>query len=196
MIQKCADAAAGWLIRCDAAAEEDRELYAYAIHSFLLSFSPLLLSLALGIGMGCVWQSLLVTFPFMVIRKFSGGYHAKHSGVCLFSSCLLLYLCIRLSLSITQGQALACIAAGASASLIHFSPIDNKNRRLSTEEHRCYKKVTFFLVAAFLLLDILCLTFHLDACSICISISILLTAGLQPPCIAKKLLPHIEAFQK
>ena len=154
MTEKCANSLAGWLINCDAITEGDRELYAYAIHSLLLSFAPLLLALGLGIWMGCIRQSLGVTFPFMVIRKFSGGYHTRHPWTCLLGSFLLLYLCISLSLRLSHGQTLAFIAVGASASLILFSPIDNENRKLSLQERRCYRKITASLVIIFLSFDV------------------------------------------
>lgn len=83
MMEKFADTVAGWMVSCGVITHDDRELYIYAIHSFLLSFAPLLLALELGLGMGCLYQSILVTMPFMAIRKFSGGYHTRHSWSCL-----------------------------------------------------------------------------------------------------------------
>ena len=37
-----------------------------------------------------VVEGLLMILPFMLIRKFSGGFHLKSSTVCLVSSTLLL----------------------------------------------------------------------------------------------------------
>lgn len=111
------------------------------MYSILLSLSPLLLAIGFGIGMGCVGRSVMIIMPFVIIRKFSGGYHTKHAWSCLIWSCLLLVLCMVLSFHIKCGWVLALITVGAVRSLICFSPIDNENRVLSQEECGCYKMI-------------------------------------------------------
>ena len=170
MIEKCANTIADWLINCEVVKETDKELYSYAVYSILLSLSPLLLAIGFGIGMGCVGRSVMIIMPFVIIRKFSGGYHTKHAWSCLIWSCLLLVLCMVLSFHIKCGWVLALITVGAAVSLICFSPIDNENRVLSQEE--C---------------DALLFVCQLHIYSICISIGIMLSAGLQLPYIFKEL---------
>lgn len=131
MIEKCANTIADWLINCEVVKETDKELYSYAVYSILLSLSPLLLAIGFGIGMGCVGRSVMIIMPFVIIRKFSGGYHTKHAWSCLIWSCLLLVLCMVLSFHIKCGWVLALITVGAAVSLICFSPIDNENRVLT-----------------------------------------------------------------
>ena len=155
MIEKCANTIADWLINCEVVKETDKELYSYAVYSILLSLSPLLLAIGFGIGMGCVGRSVMIIMPFVIIRKFSGGYHTKHAWSCLIWSCLLLVLCMVLSFHIKCGWVLALITVGAAVSLICFSPIDNENRVLSQEECGCYKMITAMLVIIFMLVDAL-----------------------------------------
>lgn len=183
MIERCADVIADWLIDCSAVKEEDKELYSYAVYSALLTLSPILLALVFGICMGCVRQSILIVTPFVIIRKFSGGYHAEHLRTCLFGSSLLLLLCIVLSFYVKCGWQLALAAVAAAVSLICFSPIDNENRVLTQEEHVRYKKITAMLVVIYLLLDAAFFWFGLQGYAVCISIGIMLSAGLQLPCI-------------
>ena len=156
MIEKCANTIADWLINCEVVKETDKELYSYAVYSILLSLSPLLLAIGFGIGMGCVGRSVMIIMPFVIIRKFSGGYHTKHAWSCLIWSCLLLVLCMVLSFHIKCGWVLALITVGAAVSLICFSPIDNENRVLSQEECGCYKMITAMLVIIFMLVDAFC----------------------------------------
>lgn len=186
MIEKCADVIADWLISCEAVKETDKELYSYAVYSILLTLSPLLLAIGFGICMGCVRQSVIIIMPFVIIRKFSGGYHSKHAWSCLIGSCLLLLLCIVLSFYVKCGWILALITVGAAVSLICFSPIDNENRVLSQDEHSRYKRITAVLVVIFLFVDVLLFLCQLHTYLICISIGIILSAGLQLPCIFKK----------
>ena len=90
MITKMSSAIAKWLLHAGAISESDRELYEYAAYSFLFSLLPLCLIVILGCITGMVIEGLLMILPFMLIRKFSGGFHLKSPGICLVSSTLLL----------------------------------------------------------------------------------------------------------
>ena len=90
--------------------------------------------------MGSVKHGVALIFPFVVLRKFSGGYHAKNLHTCILGSGFLLFLCIMLSMHVQCDLKLAIATVIASVSLITFSPIDSENRRLDTNEKRTYKK--------------------------------------------------------
>ena len=187
MIEKCANIIADWLISCNVVEETDKELYSYAVYSILLSLSPLALAIGFGICMGCVRRSITIIMPFVIIRKFSGGFHTKHAWSCLIWSCLLLLLCIVMSFYIKCGWGTALITVGAAVSLILNSPIDNVNRELGWEEYLRYKKITIVIVIIFMFTAVLLFECRLNTNSICISIGIVLSAGLQLPCIFKKM---------
>ena len=154
VIEKCTDTVVDWMIRCNAINEADKELYKYALYSFFLLVSPLILAGVIGFGLGSVKHGVALIFPFVVLRKFSGGYHAKNLHTCIFESGFLLFLCIMLSMHVQGDLKLAIATVIASVSLITFSPIDSENRRLDTNEKRTYKKTTVFFVILFGLLDI------------------------------------------
>ena len=86
MTKKCTNVIVGWLVRCDAIEEKDRELYQYAVYSVFLSTYPLLFATCFGVVIGEVERSIAIIIPFAVIRKFSGGYHAKNSRSCFLWS--------------------------------------------------------------------------------------------------------------
>ena len=172
-MEKCTDTVVNWMIRCNAINEADKELYKYALYSFFLLVSPLILAGVIGFGLGSV--------------KFSGGYHAKNLHTCILGSGFLLFLCIMLSMHVQCDLKLAIATVIASVSLITFSPIDSENRRLDTNEKRTYKKTTVFFVILFGLLDIALFLLGKYIYTICFSVGILLTAGLQVPCIVKKM---------
>ena len=153
-MEKCTDTVVNWMIRCNAINEADKELYKYALYSFFLLVSPLILAGVIGFGLGSVKHGVALIFPFVVLRKFSGGYHAKNLHTCILGSGFLLFLCIMLSMHVQCDLKLAIATVIASVSLITFSPIDSENRRLDTNEKRTYKKPTVFFVILFGLLDI------------------------------------------
>lgn len=76
-MEKCTDTVVNWMIRCNAINEADKELYKYALYSFFLLVSPLILAGVIGFGLGSVKHGVALIFPFVVLRKFSGGYHKK-----------------------------------------------------------------------------------------------------------------------
>lgn len=183
-MEKCTGKITDWLIECDAIPETDRKLYEYAIYSILLSLSPILLALAIGALFGSAGQGVLTITPFVILRKFSGGYHAKSARVCFISSSLLLVLCIFLSSVIKCDIKLLVATILSAISLAYFSPLENENRLLSREEQKTYKKVVIKLLICLGLVE-LCLFWHGKIeWIVCISIGIVLTAFLQWWCIA------------
>lgn len=154
---------------------------------FFYWYHHLSLQELLAFGLGRRKTRVLFIFPFVVLRKFSGGYHAKNLHTCILESGFLLFLCIMLSMHVQCDLKLAIATVIASVSLITFSPIDSENRRLDTNEKRTYKKTTVFFVILFGLLDIALFLLGKYIYTICFSVGILLTAGLQVPCIVKKM---------
>lgn len=185
MTKKCTNVIVGWLVQCDAIEEKDRELYQYAVYSVLLSMYPLLFATCFGAVMGEIDRSIAIIIPFVVIRKFSGGYHTKNSWSCLLWSSLLLLLGIELSIYARCGWFVTTVAVTAEISLIYFSPIDNENRELSQEECREYKKMTAIWISLFFMVVLIFYLAKWEKYSVCISIGIILSAGLQIPCIIK-----------
>lgn len=187
-MQKWADAIAEWLVRCSVIEKGDKKLYSYAVYSFLLFWLPVFLALLFGSIMGAVKQSILLIFPFMMIRKFSGGYHASRLSVCLVCSSLLLYLCILVACRIPASAIVIFVTLTACLSLIIFSPIEHQNRILNSKEKIAYKKVTGIFVGGFYIAVLLLKFIGFEREAVCISVGILLTAGLQVPCIVKKII--------
>lgn len=188
MISKITNGIATWLIKCETIDETDRELYEYAVHSLWLNIAPMLLILLFGTVMDKVLEGIVMIIPFMAIRKFSGGYHAKKEWHCLVSSSLLLALCVYLAGKMEYSMILNSFVIASTISLIVFSPIDTENRRLDTEEKRCYKKCT--CVIAFIVMVVYFLLVKLGIChyAVCIAIGLMLSAGVQFPCICKRIM--------
>ena len=170
MIARCAEGITGWLIRHEAIRESDRELYVYAAYSFLITISPLFLTIIIGTLFGRTGQSILLIIPFLVIRKFSGGIHAKYAWVC--------FIC---------DWKMALATGGAILGLSLLSPVDSENRRLEKDEQKRYKMVTMVLAVGFGAVGVILSLCGQDRAAVCISLGIILTAVLQLPCIFLKI---------
>lgn len=175
-----------WLINHDAIKSEDKELYEYALYSLWLLATPLFLAIIIGGCLGGVKEGIIIVIPFMLIRKFSGGYHAKHLCVCFVSSTILLSLCILMSFYLEYDWKLAGITIIAGIGMGYFSPIDHENKRLNDKEKNLYKKVTIILVGMSWGIALLLQFLGNEICAVCILIGIMMTAGLQYPVVLKK----------
>lgn len=186
-MEKSTNAIVDWMISCNAINEADKELYKYALYSFFLLVTPLILVGSIGFCVGSIKHGFLLILPFIVLRKFSGGYHAKNLHTCILGSVFLLFLCVIISMHVQCDWKLVIATIIACVSLIIFSPIDSENRRLDINEKRKYKNVTVFCVIIWGLLDIAFFLLRKYIYTNCFSVGILLTAGLQVPCIVKKM---------
>ncbi len=181
----CASKITNWLIKNGAIVPSDRELYEYALYSMGITIAPLFLVLIIGAFMGALMEGIILIIPFMLIRKFSGGYHAKSAVVCFFCSCMLLVMCISVASHIEYSIWFSVFTIVAVISLAIFSPIDSENRRLEQEEIGMYKNITIKLALLCMVLHFILLFGNLKRIAVCISIGLLLSAGLQLPCIIK-----------
>ena len=166
----------------------DRELYEYAIHSLWLSVAPLIIALVFGIIMGSTKEAVMMIFPFMAIRKFSGGYHAKRERNCLIGSSLLIMLCVFGASYLEYGTVISVCLILAVTSLITFSPIDSENRRLDVDEKSRYKVMTAVIAILFSVLHFILAVSGGESAAVCIAVGLILSAGLQVPCVVKRLM--------
>ena len=176
-----------WLIRHNAIKENDRTLYEYAICSLSLTICPLLMVIINGCIMGLLKESMIFILPFMVIRKYSGGFHMQHAWTCFICSYAVLFLCIFVTDRIQCSKVLNLLVLGATASLIVCSPIDCENRQLDLTDKQNYKKTTIWISILFLTIYGTFLFFGLGYYAKWIAAGLILPAVSQMPVILKKL---------
>ncbi len=172
-----------WLVKRKTIQMEDRELYEYAVYSLFLTVTPVVFMLIIGGLLGKTIESLIIIFPVMFIRKFSGGIHAKKLWMCLLSSCGILFLIVWLVDKLNTNIFLSISVLGAAFSLMLFSPIDSENRRLSVEEKKEYKITTISMTIVFVAIYGVLLFAEFKVYAVSIAEGIILTAVLQIPCI-------------
>lgn len=177
---------ADWLIRKEAIEESERDLYEYAVHSLIMLIAPLPMALVIGWLFGEFGMSVVLILPFMILRKFSGGYHAKKQWICLIISSSLLAVCFALAEVIVAGTVLSLSVALSAACLAVFSPVDSENRRLSPEEQRNFGKTARILVAIFVMVYIALILLEKHTSAVYLALGIILPAVLQLPCILQK----------
>jgi accessory gene regulator B len=83
-----------WMIRQNVINEKEKELYGYALYSAGLLILPLLFAVGIGFCLGSIKRGIALVVPFMILRKYSGGYHAKNF---LIVQLILYYFCFCVS---------------------------------------------------------------------------------------------------
>ena len=135
--------------------------------------------------MGLALNGVLFITPFLLIRKFSGGFHAKRADACFIFSVVIISLGIYLTKEITLGIPLHIIMIWSVISLSLLSPIDSENRRLEVKEERIYRNVASGLVLLFGLIYVILCIVEKDRCAVCIALGVVLSAGLQVACLVE-----------
>lgn len=90
MLEKFSRKIAVWLIKSGILENDNSELYGYAIQYLLLIIIPTINFTAYCIATHNNIIGLIILFSFLLIRKYSGGYHCKSSTVCLIFSTIVL----------------------------------------------------------------------------------------------------------
>lgn len=189
MIHVVSEAVAKWLEKEGTVPSNEQALFTYAVYSFLFGMVPILLAFVLGLLFRMLQESFIMILPFMLIRKFSGGYHLNNPKKCVIFSGFLLSLAlwgVKQFLAIPNAMLLSFLAILSTLSLWMLSPIENDERKLSEGEKRIFRKVARILsvvtLAVYLVLQVTVPKSH----SIPIGVGIVLVAVLQLPCIPGK----------
>lgn len=190
MIGKISSAVAAWLAREGVVADSERELFAYGMYSLLFGLMPVLLAAILGLALGMLYEGLLLVVPFMLIRKFSGGYHLKSPGMCIVASTCLLALAMWLTKGIiSSGRTgiVSCVTALAAVCICLCSPIDSEARRLSEKEAKVFRAVARGMtILAFAIYQILATLGNIRSAAP-VGVGIQVVAVLQLPCLVKRI---------
>lgn len=186
MIKKTSEAVALWLEKEGVVSNERRNLYAYATYSMLFGLLPFLFAIIWGIVFSMLKEALLLILPFMLIRKFSGGYHLDSPGHCIIFSNILIAVSLALIKFFFCNEytfTLTVLVISAVVSLCLLSPIDSEARRLSSKEKRLFRKIARIISLSALVMYLIMQCCGLHNIGIPFGVGVLLAASLQVPCI-------------
>lgn len=189
MFNKLSKAVSMWLVTEKVIETNEDDLYAYAFYSLLFGLAPIFIVIILGLIFNMLSEALIFIIPFMLIRKFSGGFHLKKPCPCLICSTLLLSFSLGIIKYIIDYEKFTVLTACVSISALIvfiFSPIDSEARKLSQKEKVLFGRLSKLLTVLFV--SIYFITLFCFPINICASfgIGIILVAFLQLPCLIKK----------
>lgn len=127
---------------------KDRDIY---IYGFQIILSTLIVTSTL-LGLGLLLDKMIITLGFMIVfillRTYTGGYHADK-----FRSCFIISITIYLSELLLSGVVpdnfkrsigMICIFI-ATLIIYRLSPVEHKNNPLSLKEKNKYRKISRLL---------------------------------------------------
>ena len=171
------------MINNDEIQERDKILYKYALNSIKATAIPLILAFVMCIMLRIPLANMLLVIPFMIIRKYSGGYHAGTIYQCLVLSCIVLAISFAIAVSIRFSIGLNVALILSIIIIWMISPIDSDNKRLNAEEKKnmaCKTRgITCGICGAIYLTWLL----GKEQLAIDLTIGLILVAALQIPCI-------------
>mgnify|MGYP004451511283 FL=1 len=186
MVENLSRHIALWLIKSGILKDDDSELYIYAIQYLLLIINPTVIFTVYCIATHNTWIGLIEVFSFLLIRKYSGGYHCQSSTACLIFSVIVLIIMAWLSSVLKPSLFLISALIISDVELIIKGPIISINHTVSDLEkkyyHKCLGVILLFLNIIIVITDL----WHLYSISSCISIVIIFCSLLHILCMTKK----------
>lgn len=133
--------------------EEDKELYSYGFFLLITRFFFFLITVFVGVLVGIPVESVLFYIVFVSLRGYAGGVHAKTETACTILTTLALtgsVLGIKV-MEITNCSVISTLMLMCgSLVILLFSPLDTKEKPLTNQEKRYYRRVCYLLLALWL----------------------------------------------
>lgn len=186
MIRFISRAVAKWLLKHGAISVNEKELYEYSIYSFLFTLTPLFLVLMVSIPLNMAVEGVLLITPFILLRKFAGGFHFQTPLPCIIVSTLVLLGCLlEISVILEYGSFIihTLLVYASIVPICILSPIDSENRQLSAKEKSIFHRTAIVLAAINTALYSLLLILRIVEIAIPLGTGMILTALLQLPCL-------------
>ena len=147
MIKYLSDKLTIWLTKRGAIQADDTNLYRYASYNLIYTFTPIIPILCIAWFLHSFFGGILFFIAFILLRKYTGGFHFQSPGVCLFVSLISEFSFLFLATLDLPLKLWICLWGLSSLSLCFFSPVSNSKRILTPDDqHRCSKYTKIILV--------------------------------------------------
>lgn len=169
MFQNLSEKMTATMIENGSIQPEEAEFYRYGIGQSIFLILNLAVFLLIGCLSGMLRQTILFYLFYAVLRKFTGGIHAKTPVACgIFSDFLLLTVLAALKHFTLPNTAIYIVAAVSLLCILIFAPASHPNKKLDAKEIRLYG----LLARAIALLEVLFSMYmlyihHTDIASVC-----------------------------
>ena len=132
----------------------DGELFDIYVYGFelLLSFLFSTLMIAfIGAAVGCIYQTIAFLTVFILLRSFSGGYHADTYSKCTIVT-FITFASVLLLSRLLQVNYFAYLLLGVTGIILLsiFAPIEHPNKKITSQRKKWHKIISLILFIGFL----------------------------------------------
>ena len=167
------------LLKSGLISDDDRELYEYAVNSIFMMIVPIVMSCIIGSIMGHLLTCIVFVALFILLRKFTGGYHTRHRITCIVLSTFIIVIAT-IIINMDINICLLILFQVVSMMLIcYFSPQDHYNYRLNNIEKICFKRIVYGILAAYCGMEVIFAIAGMRTLFNCISVTIISVTMLQ-----------------
>ncbi len=134
-----------YLLSSGSIERDETDYYMYGIEITLSSLLNILLVFIIGLIFAAFTESVIFLCAFILMRQFSGGFHASSYFNCnaaLCCTCILVILLQKLTCGLITIPVSLCIAAVCIAVIIIRCPIENVNKPIPKERRPFYKMLS------------------------------------------------------
>jgi len=174
MLEKFSRNAAVWLINIGLLVETDIDLYSYAIKNLFLIINPTIIFTIYCIASHKILLGLLEMFSFLLIRKYSGGYHCQSSTRCLILSTIMLIFMAWMSSQLRPSLIIIIILLLCDLELSIKGPVISKNHYVSSKEITHYHKFLLLILCSYNILFFVLWMIGLEHLASCLAIVIII----------------------
>lgn len=152
------------------------DLYAFGLNRLILFLLNISTTIIIGICFSMIWQIIIFSIAYIMIRRYAGGYHASCSKSCFYKSVVLvIFALILISIFSHSFIFLLIVITYSTIIIILKAPVESKEKRLTDIERAIFRKkaiiITFIesftaLALGYIFLEV----------AICIAIAIFFSA--------------------
>ena len=151
MLNKIATKITKTMLASKIIAEDMFDIYVYGVELFLSFLFNTTIIMIAGILLGRILQTLLFLLIFVLLRSFTGGYHANTYGVCTFVTFLVYGGVLLLSeLFVPSLLFYGVLTIVGVALLLALVPIEHPNKKITEKKKRKYKHISLVLFLIFI----------------------------------------------
>ncbi len=150
MLNKIAKRLTAKLLSNKIIAEDMSDIYIYGFELLLSFFFSTTIIVIIGVLLGRILQTLMFLLIFVLLRSFTGGYHANTYAVCTVVTFSIFGGVLLLSELVVLPLFLYTILAGLGlVIMLVFVPIEHPNKKITDEQKRKYKYMSIILFLMF-----------------------------------------------
>lgn len=156
MIHSVALVIADFFISKDVITEEEKEVCAYGMELIISGIISVALVLIIGLITGNICYAVVYNIMMVVIRMYTGGYHADtHAGcnVCYCAAFLISMALLRVQMYINGSVTIWIIALAGYLIIVLNAPLEHHNKKLTMKQKREYMIISSILGIASLLIS-------------------------------------------